>query len=270
MEIDKQISKKLINKYLSDISKNFHPKYIEDLLIQYKGNIDKMINKIYKKSVFADSTKFFKEYNNSFAKLYKDPFYKLNNNISKLYYYNVEYSYRRINEQLFDNYQLYIQGLMEMYKDKVFYPDANFTMRLTYGNIKGYCPRDAVCYNYYSTLSGIIEKLHENVYDYKVPDKLIQLYKFKDYGLYGIDSIMPVCFIATNHTSGGNSGSPVFNANGHLIGLNFDRCWEGTMSDYEFDPEMCRNIALDMRYVLFIIDKYADAGYLINEMEVLY
>ncbi|MFC2137076.1 S46 family peptidase [Bacteroidota bacterium] len=268
--IDKKISKKLINKYITDIPKDFHPKYIEDLLLKYKGNIDKMVDWMYKKSIFTDSTKFFAELNNSFTKLYKDPFYKLNNNISKLYYYNVEYSFRRINEQLYENYHLYVQGLMEMKKENIFYPDANFTMRLTYGNISGYCPKDAVCYDYYSTLNGIIEKLNENVYDYKVPDKLIQLFKNRDYGNYGMDSIMPVCFIATNHTSGGNSGSPVFNANGHLIGLNFDRCWEGTMSDYMFDPEMCRNISLDMRYVLFIIDKYAGAKYLIDEMNVIY
>ncbi len=268
--IDKEIFKQLLQKYINDIPIDFQPKYIENLNLKYKGDINKIVDWLYKKSFFTDSIRFYKELNNSFSKLYQDPFYELNNNISKLYYYNVDYSYRKINDQLYENYQLYVQGLKEMYKDSIFYPDANFTLRMAFGNIEGYCPKDAVCYNYYSTLDGIIEKLDKNMDDYKVPEKLIQLYNEKDYGIYSIDSIMPVCFIATNHTSGGNSGTPVFDVEGNLIGLNFDRCWEGTMSDYMFDPEMCRNIALDVRYILFIIDKYAGAKYLIDEMDVLY
>jgi hypothetical protein len=156
---------------------------------------------------------------------------------------------------------------MEMQPMKNIYPDANLSLRVAYGNISGYQPDDAVTFNYYTTLSGIMEKEDPDIYDYVVEDKLKELYKKKDYGTYGNpDETMPVCFIATNHTTGGNSGSPVLDANGHLIGLNFDRCWEGTMSDIHYDISQCRNIALDIRYCLFIIDKFAGASHLIDEM----
>ena len=140
---------------------------------------------------------------------------------------------------------------------------------MTYGKVEGYEPLDGVRYNYYTTLSGIMEKDNPEIYDYDVPDKLKELYNQKDFGEYEVNNDVPVCFTASNHTSGGNSGSPVVNANGELIGLNFDRCWEGTMSDIMFDPDMCRNISLDIRYALFIIDKFAGAGYLLDEMEIV-
>ena len=160
-----------------------------------------------------------------------------------------------------------MKAQMEMQSEKVFYPDANFTMRISYGKIKGFYPRDGVYYRYYTTLKGVIEKGEMGVYDYVVPEKLKELYEKKDFGRYkNSNGNLPVAFIADNHTSGGNSGSPVLDANGNLIGVNFDRVWEGTMSDVVFDPEKCRNITLDIRYVLFIIDKYANATNLLNEM----
>ena len=119
-------------------------------------------------------------------------------------------------------------------------------------------------------MDGIVEKVATGIYDYTMPKKLKELYNAKDFGDYAnADGSMPVCFIASNHTTGGNSGSPVIDANGNLIGINFDRCWEGTMSDIMFDPAKCRNIALDMRYMLFLIDKYAGAGYLLGEMDIV-
>jgi hypothetical protein len=156
-----------------------------------------------------------------------------------------------------------------MQPERKFYPDANLTLRLTYGKIADYYPMDAVHYNYYTTLDGIIEKDNPDIYDYNVPQKLKELYANKDYGIYGENGKMPVCFIASNHTTGGNSGSPVLNSNGELIGINFDRNWEGTMSDIMYDPNQCRNISLDIRYALFIIDKYAGAGYLLKEMNII-
>jgi hypothetical protein len=163
-----------------------------------------------------------------------------------------------------------MQGLMEMQKNKTFYPDANMTMRVTYGEVDGYEPRNAVVYKHYTTLEGIIEKGYfKDVKDYRVPGKLKELYQEKDYGPYGQDGTMPVCFTAKNHTSGGNSGSPVMNAKGELIGVNFDRNWEGTMSDLMYSPKLCRNISIDIRYALFIIDKYAGAKHLINEMTIV-
>ncbi|MEI9943800.1 MAG: S46 family peptidase [Chitinophagaceae bacterium] len=164
----------------------------------------------------------------------------------------------------------YMQAQMEVFKEKAFYPDANSTFRITYGNVKGYTPKDAVQYDYYSYLDGVMQKYIPGDYEFDVPEKLRDLYAKKDYGPYGKNGKMPVCFIATDHTTGGNSGSPAIDAQGNLVGLNFDRAWEGTMSDINYDPSICRNIIVDIRYVLFIIDKYAGAGYLIKEMKLVH
>lgn len=165
--------------------------------------------------------------------------------------------------------RLYMEGQMEVFKEKTFYPDANSTLRVTYGNVKGYNPRDAVTYDPYTWLDGIMEKYQPGDYEFDVPEKLRSLYASKDYGQYGSKGKMPVCFIARNHTTGGNSGSPALDAWGNLVGLNFDRVWEGTMSDINYDPSICRNIMVDIRYVLFIVDKYAGAGHLIKEMKLV-
>ena len=141
---------------------------------------------------------------------------------------------------------------------------------LTYGNVKGYTARDAVKYDYYTYLDGVMEKYIPGDYEFDVPKKIRELYNNKDYGQYGKNGKMPVCFIAANHTTGGNSGSPALDAYGNLIGLNFDRTWEGTMSDINYDPSICRNIMVDIRYVLFIIDKYAEASQLIKEMKLVH
>lgn len=164
----------------------------------------------------------------------------------------------------------YMQAQMDVFKEKTFYPDANSTLRVTYGNVKGYNPRDAVRYDYYTYLDGVMEKYKPGDYEFDVPEKIKTLYKNKDYGQYGKNGKMPVCFIAMNHTTGGNSGSPALDAYGNLIGLNFDRAWEGTMSDINYDPSICRNIMVDIRYVLFIVDKYAGATHLIKEMKLVH
>ena len=162
-----------------------------------------------------------------------------------------------------------MKGQMEFMKNKDFYPDANFTLRVAYGRVKGYEPVDGVSYYPVSTLEGIMQKDNPDIYDYNIPQKLRDIYKNKDYGRWEVNGTVPVCFIATNHTTGGNSGSPVIDAEGNLIGVNFDRVWEGTMSDIQFDPEFCRNIVLDIRYALFVIDKVAGASHLIDEMVIV-
>ncbi len=202
-------------------------------------------------------------------------------------------TYRRAYADIQRLMRTYVKGMMEMQPDVNFFPDANLTLRVAYGHVEGFRPRDGVYYKPYSTLEGIMQKENPDIYDYVVEPKLKELYALRDYGRYGItktttDSTvtvsgdktiidytshttktMPVGFIATNHTTGGNSGSPVLNADGRLIGLNFDRVWEGTMSDLLFDPDYCRNITLDIRYCLFIIDKFAGAGHLVDEMTLV-
>ncbi|WP_417858013.1 S46 family peptidase, partial [Xanthomarina gelatinilytica] len=165
----------------------------------------------------------------------------------------------------------YMTALMKALPYERYFPDANGTLRVTYGQVRGYSPRDAVYYSPVSYLDGVIEKYIPGDYEFDVPQKLIDLYEAKDYGPYAdANGKVPVCFLGTNHTTGGNSGSPTIDAHGNLIGLNFDRVWEGTMSDMYYDPEICRNIMVDLRYVLFIVDKYAGAKHLIDEMELVH
>ena len=163
----------------------------------------------------------------------------------------------------------YMKALIEVFPERNFYPNANSTLRVTYGKLEGVSPRDAVTYGTTTYLDGAMAKYKPGDYEFDMPSKLIELYDNKDYGDYAENGKLPVCNIASNHTTGGNSGSPVLNARGELIGLNFDRIWEGTMSDVNFDANICRNIMVDSRYVLFIIDKFAGQRWLIDEMELI-
>ena len=248
------------------------PEYIQ-LKNSCKGNFASVVDKLYKNTFFADEAsfgKFVTRLNSaSIAKLNNDQFYKLAVNATDFLNDKVRPELVRINADIQRVNRDYMSAQMEFEKDRVFYPDANSTLRLTYGTVKGYFSKDAVYYTYYTTLKGIMEKDNPEIYDYDVPEKLRQLYRTKDYGRYTQDGEVPVCFIANNHTTGGNSGSPVINGDGQLIGVNFDRAWEGVASDLSFNPEQSRNISLDIRYALFIIDKFAGAGYLLKEMTII-
>ncbi len=240
---------------------------------QCKGDFSDLGEKIYEKSIFADEQKytaFIKGFNkSSVKKLNNDPFYSLSMDAGKFISENVRPELSRLNSELQKLNKRYMKAQMEYQSNKVFYPDANSTLRVAFGTIQGYNSKDAVYFKPVSTLKGIIEKDNPDIYDYDVPDKLKELYANRDYGRYAQDGEVPVCFIANNHTTGGNSGSPVINAEGYLIGINFDRAWEGVASDMAFNPDQSRNISLDIRYALFIIDKFAGAGYLLNEMTIV-
>lgn len=271
-DVDKALTKFLYWEYLNSIGEEFHPATIADLNSQEAVN--EYVEKAYEKSVFTDKVRFDEAMEQAKAGKYKvftkDPFWNIFDelvDISKQV--NENYSYYK--SQLESLEQEYILLLQAIDNEKPMYPDANFTMRMTYGKVEGYSPSDAVVYHYQTYLSGIMQKEAIGHEDYVVADKLKELYKNKDYGKYATEEgKMPVCFLASNHTSGGNSGSPVINAEGHLIGINFDRTWEGTMSDFNFDEEICRNISVDARYVLFVIDKFAGAGYLLDEMDIIW
>ena len=205
------------------------------------------------------------------TKINADPAYQYAKPFIVEFYTKIDPEFQRINTSINAVQKLYMKALMEVMPNERYYPDANSTLRVTYGKVKGYKPRDAVYYNPVSYLEGVIEKYVPGDYEFDVPKKLQDLYIAKDYGQYAdSNGKLPICFLGTNHTTGGNSGSPAIDAQGNLIGLNFDRVWEGTMSDYNYDADICRNIMVDIRYVLFIVDKYAGAKNLIKEMNLVH
>ena len=242
---------------------------------QTDADVEAMLKKVYQKSILNNPKKLMKllskDRNKILDVIRRDPAYDL---FSIAYLFCYSDTKRKTYNEADDNIQrlmrTYIKGMMEQYPDSNFFPDANLTLRVAYGHVEGFKPKDATYYTAYSTIEGIMEKENPHVYDYRVEPRLKELWQKKDYGQYANKKgELPVAFIATNHTTGGNSGSPVLNADGQLIGINFDRCWEGTMSDLLFDPAYCRNISLDIRYCLFIIDKFAGARHLVDEMTLV-
>ena len=267
-EVDKNVFEQLIDLYAKKSPKQFLPISL--------NNIDatKLTNDIFTKSKLTSLSGYRElldgDSQTVITKINNDIGYQLIKSLSDIYNTEVAPKYDELNLKNITLQRTYMKAILELSSksDRIF-PDANSTFRVTYGKIKGYKPNDAVYYEPFTTLDGVIEKYIPSDYEFDVPKKLIDLYNAKDYGVYGEKGKMPVCFIATNHTTGGNSGSPAIDAKGNLIGLNFDRVWEGTMSDIYYDPKICRNIMVDIRYVLFIIDKYANAKNLLNELKIV-
>ncbi len=272
--VDREVFVALMRDYFDHVDPAEMPEEVKSFRDKHKGDYNAMADAVFEGSLFVTGegiTAFLDDYRAAdHKKIEKDPAYQLGTAFSSRYYSTYQPTLRGADRRLDSLMRHYMQAQIDMEPDIRFYPDANFTLRVSYGNVKGFSPDDARNYNYYTTLAGIIEKEDPEVYDYVVEERLKELYRDKDYGPYGEgDGTMRVCFIATNHTTGGNSGSPVLDADGHLVGLNFDRCWESTMSDLYYDISQCRNIALDIRYCLFIIDKFAGAGHLVEEMTIV-
>ena len=270
LSIDKESFVETMSAFVKDVSAEFHPEYMEGELARY-GSVGKWADALFGESVFADAEKVAKLEAADSLVMRSDPAVRFANEFRKWYGSDVYPYERRLNQEITLLYRDYMRGQMAFEPEKSFFPDANLTLRVAYGSIAGYSPADGVYYEPVSTLEGIMQKDNPEIFDYNIPQRLRDIYAAKDYGQWAISmangkKTVPVCFIATNHTSGGNSGSPVINKDGNLIGLNFDRVWEGTMSDIVFDPDYCRNISLDIRYVLFTIDKLAGASHLLNEM----
>lgn len=272
--IDKAIFEQLIQEYRNGTPKDL----VADLSMinkKFKGDYHKYTEYVFSKSHFSDLAKTEKFLSTFSAKKLKsltnDPAYHLMNVCAVAYADKVSIPYKNLMNEIELLQRTYMKGQMEMANDEKqkIYPDANMTLRLAYGKVEGYEPRDGIVYKYYTTLTGVMEKYDSTNYDFNAPAKLLDLYRKKDFGEYGSNGNITPCFLASNHTTGGNSGSPVLNAYGQLIGTNFDRVWEGTMSDIMFDPERCRNITLDIRYTLFIIDKFAGARWLVDEMNIV-
>ena len=273
MPIDKECFVAVMSEYDRNVPEEFKPEYFKKQMRKFK-NADAWAEHIFGKTIFVDEEKVASLTAKDKKKVFKDPAVVFFNEFVKWYYDAVRPHIQRLNADIQLAYRDYMRGQMVYSRTqrmaKSFYPDANLTLRVAYGHIKGYSPADAVYYKPSSTIKGIMQKDNPEIFDYNIPQKLRDIYAARDFGCW-IDENgeVPVCFIATNHTTGGNSGSPVINADGELIGINFDRVWEGTMSDLVFDPEICRNIALDIRYVLFTIEKVAGAGHLIEEMTIV-
>lgn len=274
-DLDQEVSLALIELYKKNVPHEFLPDQpIQLNAAMFENSIITGKKKVNGVSMVEDTDKAFENDANLLEGLMADPVLKQVAIILEAYENKVSPKYLAINKQLEDLQRVYMKAQLEVFPEKKIFPDANSTLRVTYGKVDGYKPEDKPRYAPITYLNEVIEKYIPGDFEFDVPQKLIELEKKKDYGKYGVGrgkrAKMPVNFIASNHTTGGNSGSPALDKDGNLIGINFDRVWEGTMSDYHYDSEICRNIMVDMRYVLFIIDKYANAGYLLDEMKIIY
>ena len=258
--IDKEIFAALMKAFDEKLADDVKPAYFKEQMAKYRGDTKAWSEDLFKNSVFATKESCLALTEADKAKVDNDPAYLLYNAFYQWYYNELRPTINRTGDEIQLAMRDYMKAQMEFEPNKAFYPDANMTLRVAYGHVEGYAPSDAIYYRPVSTLKGIIEKDNPEIFDYDIPQTLRDIYA------EGGHETQPVCFLATNHTSGGNSGSPVLNADGNLIGINFDRVWEGTMSDLMFDPEICRNISIDIRYLLFNIEHIGHASYLFNEM----
>ena len=272
-ETDIKLCAAMLNEYVKGVDKINRPYYLDSLLSAHNNSGESVAKFLYENSSFIDNEKakaMLDDFEKNAALYERDPYYKLTSTTVKYYQTTVNPQAQYDELHINDLQKEYVKAMRELMKDKKFYPDANSTLRVAYGKVNNYEPRDGVSYNHFTTIDGLMEKENPNDEEFVVFPKLKELYQKKDYGEYADkNGKLRIAFIASNHTTGGNSGSPVLNAKGELIGTNFDRNWEGTMSDVMYNPNLCRNIVLDVRYTLFIIDKYAGAGYLLKEMNIV-
>ncbi len=269
-EVDRAVAKAILPALAKALNADELPSFYQTINEEFKGDYNAYVDNIYDNSILSNRKNLDKFLAKPTVKaIEKDPAtaYSLSKN-EKLQELGKKYMELGSGMELL--HKAYIRGLGEMKQPVPSYPDANFTMRLTYGNVKSYSPRDAVHYKYYTTADGILEKENPENREFVVPAKLKELIQKKDFGRYAMkDGIMPVCFLTTNDITGGNSGSPVINGEGQLIGCAFDGNWESLSGDINFDNNLQRCIALDIRYVLFILDKLGNCGHLINEMNIV-
>lgn len=264
---DKKVFKALMPVFM-DKAPTFVPDLYTDQYVRFGKSYDKWANYVYTSSATSHDGIKAVASNDSTA-IKSDPAWMLYNAINSVNKEQVKPVLTAYNNKMDYLNRLYMKAQMQLDKQKNFFPDANLTLRLAYGRVKGIDPDGPAGYSYQTNLTGAVVKHNPEVEEFDMPERLRDIYKNKDFGRWGVDGDVPVCFVATNHTTGGNSGSPVLNGKGQLIGLNFDRIWEGTMSDLYFDPKLCRNISVDIRYVLFLIEKYGEAGWLLDEMRLV-
>ncbi|MGL4780127.1 MAG: S46 family peptidase [Bacteroidales bacterium] len=269
-EVDRKVAKDMLKLYKEMIPAAQRPDIFTWIDTKYKGNIDAFVDDAFTRSIYANEANFNKFIAKPSAKvLENDPMVKFSTSVRNKAA-ELSAALKATNNSFNNARQIFMEGYLTQNKDKATYPDANFTIRMTYGNIKPYEPADGAFYNYYTTLKGVMEKEDPNNFEFIVPNKLKELYESKDYGRYAMeDGRMPVAFLSTNDITGGNSGSPVLNDKGELIGTAFDGNWEAMSGDLVFEPELQRTISVDIRYTLFVIEKYAGCKRLIDEMVIV-
>ena len=271
-DVDKEVFKSLIPIYLKHLVDDLKDPLMISALQKF-DNENLFVNNLFEKSKLTNLESTLKVLNSnkkSFVKyLEKDPIVDFASNLYNHFLNDILPQYRKLEEEHQNLMGKYLKSLMESYPERSFFSDANSTMRLTYGKVEGSKPRDGMSYDWFTTIDGIIDKYNTGEPDFKIPTRLQNLYDEKNYGRYGANGTLNICFLGSNHTTGGNSGSPALDSKGQLIGINFDRTWESTMSDVLFDENICRNIMVDIRYVLWVIDIYAGAGHLVNEMNLV-
>ena len=267
---DQKITAALWKYYAADIAAEYQPELFKSLTSKYKGDFDKMAADLFAKSIFSSKEKLDVFLTKPSAKvLQKDQLYALVNEFLAIYRGKLNTINKDVIEKLSPAMRIYVKGIREMNPGKNYAPDANSTMRVTYGQVLDYSPADAVYYTYYTTLEGVMEKEDPTNDEFIVPAKLKELWEKKDYGQYAENGKIVTCFTTNNDITGGNSGSPVMNAKGQLIGVAFDGNWEAMSGDISFEKDLQRTIVTDIRYVLFIIDKYAGAENLIDELKMV-
>ena len=269
-ETDQKIAAVLMKLYSENIEPQYHPAFFNEVRKKYKGNFEKYAKKMFEKTVFDNESEFTRFLENPNIKsLEKDMAFQAAHDIFEMYRVLSDLSAEK-QELLDKGNRLFVAGLMEMQPDKKFYPDANSTLRLTYGQVLDYEPRDGVIYNYYTTSDGYLEKEIPGDDEFHVPERMKELLLAKNFDRYANnEGELVTCFITNNDITGGNSGSPVMNGNGELIGVAFDGNWEAMSGDIAFEPELQRCINVDIRFVLWVIDIYAGATHLIDEMEIV-
>ena len=266
-EMDKETFIAMMDMFEKRVPESFKPDYFKEQMNLY-GTVSAWADAFFSESVFADPERVAALKKKDLAALKKDPVVRFDSAFSAWYQQAVLPEWKRLGVETNLLMRDYMRGQMMMGDGEALYPDANLTLRVAYGHVEGYSPSDGVYYTPVSTVKGVMEKDNPEIFDYDIPQSLRDMYAksvAEDPAGVGIGSV-PVCFLATNHTTGGNSGSPVINADGNLIGINFDRVWEGTMSDIVFDPDYCRNISLDIRYLLFVVRELGHANHLLDEM----
>lgn len=272
--IDQKIATIMLERLYDSLPAPYRLNALDLAADDYKADFQAYLSALFAKSVFTDSARMFRLLGtlkpSSVKSLERDPLFRLANGINMDWEVKIRPENVKFTNRIDSLQRIFMAGWMEMKEGSPVYPDANGTLRVAFGKVDDYKPADAVQYRYFTTLQGVIEKEDTTIYDYKVDPMLKTLYYHKDYGRYADrDGAMHVAFTASNHTTGGNSGSPVLNAKGELIGINFDRNWEGTLSDLYYDPTQCRNIALDIRYCLFVIDRLYGNRHIVDELELI-